>query len=689
MKKRLICLLLCLCLIIPTALASCGDTDDGKLTDSDSYADSNQKDSEEDSDSETSAPIINYEAKGKLILSAEALGFEAKLVRSDDNQIAMATLDEDGAIKITTYNAGSACVTVANSYGETVKIAVTVGKNYNIEKLEYNAFEKPRDYVIATDFGMSPFKEDNTEALQNAINSLVFGGVVYIPAGIYKIKCIQLKENVDLRLEGVLSEYNTKYTSTLDNRIASGKEFAVLQAIGGDMFLNNEKRGWGRDGTGDFTISGGVIDMMGTSRAFVWSCADNITLENIIMRDCPNDHAIQVGSCRDVRIRNVMFAGYNLKTGVTGSECIQIEMTHPGAMGAVENTPSQFDTNEGWTTENVVIESCYFGKSEKFDAPTYAVGHHGQQHGPSAKGVYIYNCTFDNPRISAVRTYGWEDVEISGCTFISDKDNSPVPTETRYMIELSYNTGVVLLPDGSYLCVAADRGGCSNINIHDNVFKIGRYSKMGGIITSTVLGQISYDAIAYAGIKVTDFYTKNPSDFTGYKLMTSRASDISFCNNDITIENEKGSYIYRFMNTKGLAISDNKVTTDREYTSGKLGEESILGGSFTSCVDAQKYAKQFTVQGNSANTSAPIVLNGAEKEVNVFCSKGSATNIIFKAEEGGEVGRRADADGTLYVEPIAADGYAFDGYYVLGKKIDVERYEFDTLTTVELKFVKQ
>ena len=46
-------------------------------------------------------------------------------------------------------------------------------------------------------------------------------------------------------------------------------------------------------------------------------------------------------------------------------------------------------------------------------------------------------------------------------------------------------------------------------------------------------------------------------------------------------------------------------------------------------------------------------------------------------------------DGQLYVEPIAEDGYVFDGYYVGDAKIEPGRFEFDTTTTVEMKFVKE
>ena len=65
--------------------------------------------------------------------------------------------------------------------------------------------------------------------------------------------------------------------------------------------------------------------------------------------------------------------------------------------------------------------------------------------------------------------------------------------------------------------------------------------------------------------------------------------------------------------------------------------------------------------------------------------------LLF-AGEGGIINRYAEADGTLYVEPVANEGYVFDGYYVDGAKIDGAkidgaRFDFNVTTTVEVRFV--
>ena len=61
--------------------------------------------------------------------------------------------------------------------------------------------------------------------------------------------------------------------------------------------------------------------------------------------------------------------------------------------------------------------------------------------------------------------------------------------------------------------------------------------------------------------------------------------------------------------------------------------------------------------------------------------------VSFEATEGGVIGRRAEDSGNLYVEPVAEEGYVFDGYYVNGEKIEPGRFEFSDDTTVEVRFV--
>ena len=681
--KKLICLLMCLCMILPI-MAACGETTPVETLP--------VEDTTPESTPETEEKIPSIvEPHEKKTVDAKSLGMKVYTVKTEKYYVADATTDKNGNLNITSYNPGTTVLSIMNSYGEEMEVTVKVDDNFAITT-EYEKFEMPRYYAVATDFGVSTDKENNAEYFQNAIDSLVYGGTLYVPAGTYKTKTISLKDNITIRLEGRLEKYNTVYSSKITNSMNKGTELAVIEAAGGDVFINTENRGWGRDGADNITVTGGVINMNGHCRAFVLACCENFTLENIVMKDCPNDHAIQLTGCINSDIRNVMFAGYNLRTGYTGGEMIQIEMSHPGALGAVSNTPIQFETNEGFYTEDVLVENCYFGASDRFDAPTYALGHHGQQQGPSAKNIKILGCTFDNPRICAIRGYGWSDVEIANCKFTSNKDNSPVPKENRFMLEINYASGDVWLSTGVYLCTSADRMGAHNYNIHDNTFVIGKNSKMSGIIKILNPGVTGYDARAYANARIAEFYTKNPISFTGYKMMTNNTSDMRFNDNNVTVANENYKYIFEFNAVYGLEMNNNKIaSTNSAHKAAKIGNSSVLGARFMNCVSAADKASKCVVTMSSGNKNVPIVLLGGEKNIELFLSSSGAVftrKLTVVTSEGGIIERWCDDDGVMYIEAVADEGYVFDGFFVDNKKIDVATYKFTADTTITARFIK-
>lgn len=678
--KKLILLVLCAVMCI-SPLASCGgdDVTTAKPEETTAY------------DYDKIPEVI--EPHEEKTVTADELGYTAAVLSGTTKYwVADAKVDENGGVIITSYNPGETVITVKNKYSEKVEITVTVGLDYSIEAVNFEKFEMPEKYVYASDYGMKPSVADNASALQAAINALPDGGTVYIPKGVYYSTIVELKENITLRLEGALPEYNTKFTSALAGDIIAGK-FACIKAIKGDMFINHEPHGFGKLGADNIAIYGGVLDMMGKSRCFIWCCGDNLTLENVIMKDCLGDHAIQITGSTNVTIRDCMFAGYagRAASSAGGGETIQIEQAHSGAIGgAWDVTNSKFYDNEYYYSGDVLIENCYFGPSINYGSHATPIGHHGQAARCSATGVRILGCTFENPLVSAIRPYSWTNVEIANNTFISNTANSIDP-EKRYMIDMIFTIGAVNLPTGVSLAVPEERGGCQNYDIHDNTFEISGGSQMYGIIQANSFGNIACDAKAYVKLRETDYYKDPAHLFTGYKMVTSVNSDITFRDNEITIDKDLSS-IYRFSATKGLKFENNTINSDNQFVTSKIGEEEVYGGKLVACTTQDSRARTFVVSALSSNTTVPITATTGDGDIEMFCTASSKTttyNITFSASEGGTIGRSATDDGQLYVEPIAEDGYVFDGYYVGDAKIEPGRFEFDTTTTVEMKFVKE
>ena len=677
MKKSIV-ILLCILMLLPLLLTSCKKDDGG----------------EETPEATTTAATTEYdyskipdviEPHERKLVTAPELGMLAYCTYTEKYYVADAKVENNGDITLTSYSPGTTLITVKNSYGEEMSINVTVGLDYNFEKIDINEFEMPEDYVYANKFGMSPYTDDNARALQNAIDSLTDGGVVYIPKGNYKCGFVQLKSNITLRLEGILPDYNTEFTDELADRIDSGKDFAQIIAVNADMFANTERSGYGRYGADNLKITGGVLDMDGKARGFIWCCAENVLLENVVMKDCPNDHAIQVTGSKNVVIRNVMFAGYNAGSNVSGSELIQVETSHPGAIQGY--TATKFDENEFYNCENVTIENCYFGKSDKYDAATYFIGHHVHNAAPSVTGFTIKGCTFDDPRIVAIRAYAFADLDISDCKFISEEANSVV-SEGRYMIELTLKTGAVKLPSGAYLATAETRGGCNNVRIHNNEFILGEDSQIIGFVKTLNTGIVEYDAMGYSNILRADFYTSTPKSFTGYELVTARISELRIYDNDFTVQNNANETLFFLKGVRGMELKGNTfdmwgelIVDDDEY--GVYSEKS------TSMKD---YERNFVVGAVAANNSVPIVLETSDDDVMAYCTasdKSRVYTLTVICEEGGIIERRVDKDGVLYVTPVADNGYEFAGYSADGELLDGDSFAFGASTVVEAIFVKK
>ena len=669
--KKLFAIILCIIACV-SPLVACGEGDD--TTDTTSY------------DYDKIPEVIEpHETK---TVSADELGYRASVV-SDTTKywVADAKTDETGALVITSYNPGTTVITVKNSYAEKLELTVTVGLDYSIEAVEFEKFEMPEHYAYANDFGMKPSNADNASALQAAINSLPEGGTVYIPRGNYTLSVVELRDNITLRLEGVLDEYNTEFSSKISSTVASSR-FAVLKAKGSYIFLNHERKGWARDAAKNIAIIGGMIDMQGKTSFLCLPCADGFLLENVVLKDCGNNHAIQISGSDNVTIRECMFAGYNYVSNSSNAETIQIEQGASGVLGGGDDPDSRFFDNEHYYCDNVTIENCYFGKSDKYPSHTYPIGHHGQTAESCADGVRIVGCTFDNPRASAIRCYAWNDVEIADNKFIFEESNA-VTKDAKYVIELYFKSGEYAMTNGVLLATAETRGGCQNYDIHRNDFVIGERSHVKGILFSSNSGCYAYDAKGYSGIRMTEGYLSPFKSFTGYQLVNNIVSDFTFRDNNIKIDNDAPS-LYRLMYVKGVTFENNVVESAVDFEMGAVDGVEIYGGKLLNVTSKSFYERNFKVFATSANSTVPIIMTGGATDIEVFCTAGNPKAnciVTYSAGEGGRIDRRVE-DGVLYVEPIANEGYVFDGYYVDGEKIDVARFEFSGDVGVEVRFAR-
>ena len=679
MKKKILSVLCAVAaLFVMCSLAACNNTGEGK-------------DDPVTTPAETTADLselIGVERK----LGASDIGCTPFAAVSGDTTVVEAGVLDREVVLVAT-GAGSTEVTVKNTYGEEFALKVVCDPSGTVEV--EGKYEPAAGSVNVKDF-MKSGTSDATAAIQAAIDSLPGGGTVYIPRGTYIIKQIQLKQGIRLRLEGLVRDYTKDFSKSGAQNAYTRGDFAVLRTVGsGDMFLNHENHAYGRNGCSDFEITGGVLDMQGKVRCFIWCCADGVLLKNVILKDCPNNHAIQVTGSKNVRITECMFVGYNYTSNNTNAEVIQIEQSHPGAIGSGDNPASKFAAGEYYTCSNVEISNCYFGKSDRYDAPTYAIGHHGQVHKSAVNGLKITGCVFDNCRCSAIRYPGFSNVEISGNTFISNRANSVSPDSVQSQINLilknsdikisaknSSGTAVTAYYAKKFACE-----GSINTVIENNEFIFGAASKMRAAVMATS-NTYDFDATYETGAMYINWYTEAAKMYRGYKLVQNRIENLTVRGNKITVDEKYAGngLFFQFSGVNGLACEDNTVEGKEYNTSGSANGVKMLYTRASGCTHMTQYGKKLSVV-TSRVCPIDIVLEG-EGGMTLRCTASGGDQRLNLTSDGGRLELTVDDNGVMHVTPVAEEGKVFAGYTVTtgSLKQNGSRYEYSASVTILANF---
>ena len=502
-------------------------------------------------------------------LSDRELGLTAFTVSSDHESVADAIHSQYmPEVIVRAYADGIATLTVADYWGHTAvaEIAVEGGK---IRSLTVSrAFSDPKVVNVRLAGAVGDGAADDTEAIQNAINSLPEGGEVLFPAGVYSIRRLILGQGISLRLQGKAENPTAGYTADLAARVAGGKEFAVLKSRlqANNLILNhepgtNDNRLSGALGKSDISIAGGVIDLNGSiasgaqidvnldgpqarpacsnTCAIAFSYGENYLFDHVIFKDGYAGHAMQLCGVRNAEVRDCMFAGCTIRPNVKGStedllitrETIQIEYAHTGAI-----PPSTFEPGEFYYCANIAVRGCYFGKSDLAGDQMICIGQHGQNGTANCTGLIIENNVFDNPYISALSLINYVDVEIRGNEFRSDRSGYATGCLIVLQTKTSNSTYSGKLLSGQSATIVNAMGfehdGLQNVSIRENRFLI------TGTSNKRLLGAESTSYVPGARtVRITrraegSFFGET---YEGFLKCTNYIGGLTFSDNDVTV----------------------------------------------------------------------------------------------------------------------------------------------------------
>ena len=282
--------------------------------------------------------------------------------------------------------------------------------------------------VVVTKAGADPTgKTDSTAAIQKCIDrvSAAGGGTVVVPPGEYRILYLSLRPHVRLELAGGAEHATDGWTPEVAARAMDPARSAIIRSAANrkghwSIFLYNlVPRTAATNGVSDVAVSGGVFDCQGRYLPAAFACGRNIRFENAVVKDIPNNHALQIDGCENVVVTNCLFAGYTFggKQTCLTRETIQVEQTSPGALGNPETSPISCAKEISIPNRNVSVTGCWFGPSERLGPHLIPLGHHGRAR--SCNGLVFSGNVVVNPLYCGVRLANVSDVHVENNTFIS------------------------------------------------------------------------------------------------------------------------------------------------------------------------------------------------------------------------------------------------------------------------------
>ncbi|MED4224288.1 glycosyl hydrolase family 28-related protein [Neobacillus cucumis] len=190
---------------------------------------------------------------------------------------------------------------------------------------------------------------DDTKAIQKALNiARDYGSVhINIPEGVYLTKTLRLYKNTNVTLD----------EKAVIKRIGSGYKLFVNGKSGDPNYA------FGYNGEGNIHFSNGTIDLNSVNApipdeksisAFDLGHADNLSFENLTIKNGQNGHYFQISSSRNVRFIGCWFGNVHYTNKSSKNfELIQIE----------EATKVSFPTfggYDGTMSKNILIKDCHF-----------------------------------------------------------------------------------------------------------------------------------------------------------------------------------------------------------------------------------------------------------------------------------------------------------------------------------------
>ncbi|RFU66691.1 right-handed parallel beta-helix repeat-containing protein [Peribacillus glennii] len=253
-------------------------------------------------------------------------------------------------------------------------------------------------------------EKDHTKKIQEALNQALNSNSpikVMVPEGTFHLdKPLYIYKDTYLRLSPKTTFIREHKTSLIRNG-------------------NKSNKSGGYEGNSNIVIDGGTWvlneeDSFHDGNGLSLGHGQNMLIQNTIIKNVANSHAIDLAGVKDIIIKDNKFLGYKDST-VQGyrffSEAVQVDVLKS------ETSFPSFGPYDKTQTVNLKVYNNYFGSSdtEGFGAWPRGVGSHTYVIQRPYANIEIVGNIFDNMALTGIRAYGWNNVEIKSNKFIKNK----------------------------------------------------------------------------------------------------------------------------------------------------------------------------------------------------------------------------------------------------------------------------
>ena len=277
--------------------------------------------------------------------------------------------------------------------------------------------------------------EENTKNLQDILDKAKDKNInltVQFLGGHYELYTCIIYDNTTIKMTNntELENLVTKFTNNITSQTKPNIDILFMNAKPVDSEDSNIT---GYNGRSNIVIDGGVINCRS---AIAFCHGENITIKNVTFKNCKADHYIQIGACKNVKIKNCKFIGGTEKSSERQYvEYIQIDYMNSSAQPYWSSSANIYDHT---MNEGIEIYDCEFRNGNGDYAFMYtAIGSHSSDGNLVNKDITIKNCKFTGYSHRALTINRMENVIIDNNIFVDTNSTMAIDISSSNNVNIT------------------------------------------------------------------------------------------------------------------------------------------------------------------------------------------------------------------------------------------------------------